>query len=114
MAKENMLTRARDELFSHINRCGVLQAEEEDQRHWMDETIDYLAERYPDLSDDDLQDLFTVGMRFCQPAIPHGRKRYGFEPRDQVPAGGPGTTGEGVQGDLVPHESGSENTVQES
>jgi hypothetical protein len=114
VAKENMLTRARDELFSHINRCGVLQAEEEDQRHWMDETIDYLAERYPDLSDDDLQDLFTVGMRFCQPAIPHGRKRYGFEPRDQVPAGGSGATGEGVQGGLVPQESGSENTVQES
>jgi hypothetical protein len=114
VARENMLTRARDELFSHINRCGVLQAEEEDQRHWMDETIDYLAERYPDLSDDDLQDLFTVGMRFCQPAIPHGRKRYGFEPRDQAPAEGSGTTDEGSPGELVPQESGSENTVQES
>jgi hypothetical protein len=114
VAKENMLTRARDELFSHINRCGVLQAEEEDQRHWMDETIDYLAERYPDLSDDDLQDLFTVGMRFCQPAIPHGRKRYGFEPRDQDPVEGSGSTGQGAQGDLVPQESGSENTARES
>lgn len=114
MAKENMVTRARDELFSHINRCGVLQAEEEDQRHWMDETIDYLAERYPDLSDDDLQDLFTVGMRFCQPAIPHGRKRYGFEPRDAVPAAGSETIGEALQDDLVPQEVASENTAQES
>lgn len=82
MAKENVINRARDELFSHINRCGVLQAEEEDQRHWMDETIDYLAERYPDLSDSDLQDLYSVGIRFCQPAIPHGRKRYGFHTKD--------------------------------
>ena len=31
MAKDNMINRARDELFSHINRCGVLQAEENDQ-----------------------------------------------------------------------------------
>jgi hypothetical protein len=114
VAKENMLTRARDELFSHINRCGVLQAEEEDQRHWMDETIDYLAERYPDLSDDDLQDLFTVGMRFCQPAIPHGRKRYGFEPRDENPVAGSETSEEEDQGSLVSQEVGGENTVQES
>lgn len=79
MAKDNVVARARDELFSHINRCGVLQAEEDDQQHWMDETIDYLAERYPELSDEDLQDLYSVGIRFCRPAIPHGRKRYGFE-----------------------------------
>jgi hypothetical protein len=85
VAKENMINRARDELFSHINRCGVLQAEEEDQQHWMDETIDYLAERYPDLTDGDLQDLYSVGMRFCQPAIPHGRKRYGFQPEEKAP-----------------------------
>jgi len=62
VTKENMLGRARDELFSHINRCGVLQAEEDDQRHWMDETIDYLAERYPDLSDGDLQELSQPSM----------------------------------------------------
>ncbi len=85
MAKENMTTRARDELFSHINRCGVLQAEENDQQHWMEETVDYLAERYPDLSDGDLQELFSVGMRFCRPAIPHGRKRFGFDPREKDP-----------------------------
>jgi hypothetical protein len=82
VAKENMVTRARDELFSHINRCGVLQAEADDQRHWMDETIDYLAERYPDLTDGDLSDLYSVGIRFCQPAIPHGRKRFGFEAKE--------------------------------
>jgi hypothetical protein len=114
VAKENMLSRARDELFSHINRCGVLQAEDEDQRHWMDETIDYLAERYPDLTDGDLQDLYSVGIRFCQPAIPHGRKRYGFdkkEPTSEAPAP---SEPKDPQGDLVPQEAGGENTTQES
>lgn len=72
MSKEKLLERARDELFSHINRCGVLQAAEEDQRTWMDETIDYLGERYPDLTDTDLRQLHEIGMRFCKPAIARG------------------------------------------
>lgn len=66
------MDRARDELFSHVNRCGVLQAAEEDQRHWMDETIEYLGERYPDLADTDLTQLYEIGIRFCKPAIAHG------------------------------------------
>lgn len=129
MAKENMVTRARDELFSHINRCGVLQAEENDQQHWMEETIDYLAERYPDLSDADLQDLFSVGIRFCQPAIPHGRKRFGFDPREKAPEApipaeaeakpAPTTVAPDGPTDiptdkLVPQEAAGENTLQES
>jgi hypothetical protein len=64
--------RARDELFSHINRCGVIHASEEDQKQWMDETMEYLGERYPDLGDTDLRELYMVGIRFCSPAIPHG------------------------------------------
>lgn len=72
MGREKLMERARDELFSHVNRCGVLDASPEDQRTWMDETIEYIAERYPDLSDDDLQELHQVGIRFCKPAIPHG------------------------------------------
>lgn len=71
--KAKLKDRARDELFSHVNRCGVLQASEEDQKHWMQETMEYLAERYPDLSDADLKELYTLGMRFCSPTIPHGR-----------------------------------------
>ena len=63
--------RARDELFSHINRCGVLQAEDKDQEHWLDETMGYLGERYPDLTDGDLKELYTVGLRFCRPPIQH-------------------------------------------
>ena len=129
MAKDNMVTRARDELFSHINRCGVLQAEENDQQHWMEETIDYLAERYPDLSDGDLQDLFSVGMRFCQPAIPHGRKVFGFDPREKASEPEASTEPEAASEELapeelvpealvpeglVPQEAGAENTLQES
>jgi hypothetical protein len=72
MPKDKLKARARDELFSHINRCGVLQAAPEDQDTWMNETIEYLGERYPDLSDADLGELRAVGMRFCQPAISHG------------------------------------------
>ncbi len=72
LGKEKLMERARDELFSHINRCGVLQAEDDDKKHWMNETIDYIGERYPDLSDGDLTGLREIGIRFCQPAIAHG------------------------------------------
>jgi hypothetical protein len=72
LSKEKLLDRARDELFSHINRCGVLHAEESDQRQWMDETIDYIGERYPDLTDGDLKGLHEIGIRFCKPAIARG------------------------------------------
>lgn len=72
MANDKLLDRARDELFSHINRCSVLQASPDDQKIWMTETIDYLAERYPDLADGDLDQLHGIGLRFCQPAIARG------------------------------------------
>lgn len=64
---------ARDELFSHIHRCGVLQAEAQQQQEWMDDTVDYMAERYPDLSEDSLTELKEIGMRFCRPVIRHGK-----------------------------------------
>ena len=69
MPKEKLFAQARDELFSHINRCGVLNATDDDKTVWMKETIDYIGERYPDLVDPDLQELHAVGIRFCQPAI---------------------------------------------
>ena len=69
MPKEKLFAQARDELFSHINRCGVLSATDDDRTTWMNETIDYIGERYPDLVDPDLQELHQVGIRFCQPAI---------------------------------------------
>ena len=69
MPQEKLFAQARDELFSHINRCGVLSATDDDRTVWMNETIDYIGERYPDLVDPDLRELHAVGIRFCQPAI---------------------------------------------
>jgi len=66
--------RARDELFSHIHRCGVLDATEDQQREWMDETLEYLAERYPQLTPRETEQLRDLGLRFCKPVIPHGQK----------------------------------------
>ena len=68
----SVIDQARDELFSHINRCGVLNASPEEQKKWMGETVDYLAERYPELGDPELDELAAIGLRFCAPAISHG------------------------------------------
>lgn len=61
--------RARDELFSHINRCGVLRASADQQVEWMDDTMQFMAERFPDLSEEQLGELRNIGIRFCQPVI---------------------------------------------
>lgn len=61
------LDQARDELFSHILRCGVTEAESEQQKEWLDDTMQYLAERYPDLEEDQLAQVRTLGERFCRP-----------------------------------------------
>ena len=71
--RNKLKDRARDELFSHINRCGVLRAEHEAQEEWLTETMDYLGDRYPDLTEADLRELYTVGLRFCRPAISYGQ-----------------------------------------
>jgi hypothetical protein len=60
---------ARDELFSHILRCGVLEAAEEHRREWFDDTMDYLAERYEELTAAQLKELRTLGERYCQPVV---------------------------------------------
>jgi hypothetical protein len=64
--------RARDELFSHIHRCGVLQATGEQQVEWMDDTVGYLGERFPELADEQIEELRTIGLRFCAPVIAYG------------------------------------------
>lgn len=63
---------ARDELYSHILRCGVLGAAAEHQREWFDDTMEYMSDRYPSLTADELADLRKLGERYCQPVIPHG------------------------------------------
>ncbi len=75
MAKQEPIERARDELFSHIHRCGVLDANADDQDVWMNETVEYLGERYPELQVNDLVRLKAVGMQFCKPVISRLKRR---------------------------------------
>lgn len=60
---------ARDELFSHVLRCGVLEAAPEHQKEWMDDTMQYVADRYPDLTAEQQAQLRVLGERFCQPVV---------------------------------------------
>ncbi len=67
------LDKARDELFSHINRCGVLEATDDQQKEWLDDTLQFIEERYPALSNAELKQLEQLGMRYCRPVIRHGK-----------------------------------------
>lgn len=58
---------ARDELFQHIMRCGVVEAAPEYQGEWFGETMQYMTERFPELSADQLGELRKLGERFAQP-----------------------------------------------
>ena len=60
---------ARDELFSHILRCGVLEATPEHQKEWFDDTMLYLAERYDDLAEEQVEQLRVLGERYCRPVV---------------------------------------------
>ena len=60
---------ARDELFSHILRCGVLEAAPEHQKEWFDDTMLYLAERYDALDEQQLAELRVLGERYCRPVV---------------------------------------------
>ena len=70
---------ARDELMSHIHRCGVLKASPEHQAEWLDETMQYMAERYPEMAESELKELQQIGQRFCQPVIAHGAQNTALE-----------------------------------
>lgn len=58
---------ARDELFQHIMRCGVIGSDPDHQVEWFDDTMKYVAERYHELTDRDLRELRVLGERFVQP-----------------------------------------------
>ena len=60
---------ARDELFSHILRCGVLEATPEHQKEWFDDTMGYLADRFQDLTDTEMEELRVLGERYCRPVV---------------------------------------------
>ncbi|HEX2204818.1 MAG TPA: hypothetical protein VHG91_16030 [Longimicrobium sp.] len=68
-ARPSELDDARNELFSHIHRCGVMSATEEQQEEWMKDTVEFLGERYPSLTPTELKDLEAIGLRFCRPVI---------------------------------------------
>lgn len=68
-SRPSALDDARNELFGHIHRCGVMRATREQQEEWMKDTIDFLGERYAALSEKELEELTTIGMRFCSPVI---------------------------------------------
>jgi hypothetical protein len=58
---------ARDELFQHIMTCGVIGAASEHQHEWFEDTMKYLAERFPEISEPQLNELRKLGERFAQP-----------------------------------------------
>lgn len=69
-----LIDRARDELFSHVVRCDVLDADMDHRVEWLQDTMDFLAHRYPNLSELPLAQLEVMGARFIEPVIPHGQQ----------------------------------------
>lgn len=67
IAPASAFDQARDELFQHIMRCGVIGAEPEHQTEWFSDTMRYLGDRYHELGKSELADLRTLGERFAQP-----------------------------------------------
>ena len=63
---------ARDEMFQQIMRCGVIGSDPEDQKTWFDNTMEYLTERYHELSRSEIEQLRVLGEMFAQP--PKARK----------------------------------------
>jgi len=62
---------ARDELFQHIMRCGVAESAPEHQGEWFSGTMQYMTERFPELTTDQLGELRKLGERFAQPPKKH-------------------------------------------
>jgi hypothetical protein len=58
---------ARDEMFQHIMRCGVVGSDPAHQEEWFSETMAYMTERYPELSTEQIDELRKLGSRFAQP-----------------------------------------------
>ena len=67
-AAPSFYEQARDEMFQHIMQCGVIGCAPEDQKEWFDGTMKYLAERWHELTPDQITELRTLGERFAAPA----------------------------------------------
>jgi hypothetical protein len=48
-------------------RCGVVGAEPEHVEEWFADTIKYMTDRFPELSEQQIGELRTLGLRFAQP-----------------------------------------------
>ncbi len=66
-APPSAFDQARDELFQHIMRCGVIGSDPDHIREWFDETTAYFAGRYHELSKKEITDLRLLGERFAAP-----------------------------------------------
>ena len=71
--KRTLMDDAKDELFAHMQRCRVPGATEDDVRDWMNDTRQFLSDRYPQLTEAQLASLEMIGRRYAQPVIPHGK-----------------------------------------
>jgi hypothetical protein len=58
---------ARDEMYQQIIQCGVIGADPDHQTEWFDDTMRYFADRYHELSEEDLAKLRVLGERFVRP-----------------------------------------------
>ena len=66
-AEPSPFEQARDELFQHIMRCGVVGAQPEHIEEWFADTMKYMSERFPELGEQQITELKTLGQRFAQP-----------------------------------------------
>lgn len=111
------LDRARDELFSHIQRCGVLEATPDQREEWLEDTMEYLSERYPSLDRKEMAELRKLGERYCRPAIPHGdvdaEEAWSQEPETE-PAGDEAVVPEAVDQEAVEAAPAAEAEVPSS
>jgi hypothetical protein len=64
--------KARNELFSQIKHCGVLEATVGQRDAWFKDTLEYLTRRYPGMTADQLAQLEALGRRYCEPVIGYG------------------------------------------
>ena len=66
-AEPSPFEQARDELFQHIMRCGVVGSDPAHQEEWFNDTMAYMTERYPELAAEQIDELRKLGLRFAQP-----------------------------------------------
>lgn len=108
----DLMTKARDELMSHTVRCQVLEAEQADRVEWLEDTIEYIAGRYPGLTDIQLAQLELMGRQYIKPAIAHGSGFNAVTERRPDPS--PALESESVpEGDEPSAEAGAESMESE-